>query len=268
MLAGRGRALTPQLVDHPVQRNLRGMHDQQREDRLETMACTGPGRGNREQLAGWLVDAGLGARARRRRAVQPDGLGAAEDDRAPRPQVLKGSAGARRSTPAMARSAPSHVTQDELRAALTAGASQRSPAWNWNAELGDPERTELDGLRRHVADLLAHTAHLRKHADTATKTAQDLLTRRSAARRATPRRGNAASDRRYARQRTPPLTTAPRSAGHCSAALGAPRRFKSHVEGGRSAVSYVRPWIRWRGGVASHGLGVCFEPALVTPPIT
>ena len=69
----------------------------------------------------------------------------------------------------MAHSAPSHVTQDELRAALTAGASQRSPAWNWNAELADPERTELDGLRRHVADLQAHTAQLREHADTATR---------------------------------------------------------------------------------------------------
>ena len=62
----------------------------------------------------------------------------------------------------MAHSAPSHVTQDELRAALTAGASQRSPAWNWNAELADRESTELDGLRRHVADLQAHTAQLRE----------------------------------------------------------------------------------------------------------
>ena len=87
----------------------------------------------------------------------------------------------------MAHSAPSHVTQDELRAALTAGASQRSPAWNWNAELGDPERTELDGLRRHVADLLAHTAHLREHADTATKTAQDLRAALTRLANATPR---------------------------------------------------------------------------------
>jgi hypothetical protein len=74
----------------------------------------------------------------------------------------------------MAHGAPSHVTQDELRAALAAGASARSPAWNWNAELADPERTELDGLRRRVADLQAHTAQLREHADTATKTAEDL----------------------------------------------------------------------------------------------
>ena len=68
----------------------------------------------------------------------------------------------------MVHGAPSHVTQDELRAALTAGASQRSPAWNWNAELTDPERTELDGLRGHVADLQAQTAQLRERADTAT----------------------------------------------------------------------------------------------------
>ena len=83
----------------------------------------------------------------------------------------------------MAHSAPSHVTQDELRAALTAGASQRSPAWNWNAELADPERTELDGLRRHVAD----RAQLREHADTATKTAQDLRAALTRLANATPR---------------------------------------------------------------------------------
>ena len=35
-------------------------------------------RGNRERLAGWLVDSGLGALARRRRPVQPDGLAAAK----------------------------------------------------------------------------------------------------------------------------------------------------------------------------------------------
>jgi hypothetical protein len=49
--------------------------------------CCGGGRaarGDRERLAGWLVDSGLGALARRRRAVQPDGLAAAEDDRASR----------------------------------------------------------------------------------------------------------------------------------------------------------------------------------------
>jgi hypothetical protein len=74
----------------------------------------------------------------------------------------------------MPHGAPSQVTQDELRAALTTGASQRSPAWNWNAELADPERTELDALRRHVADLQAQVAQLREHADAATKTAQDL----------------------------------------------------------------------------------------------
>jgi hypothetical protein len=74
----------------------------------------------------------------------------------------------------MAHGAPSHVTQDELRAVLAAGASARSPAWNWNAELADPERTERGGLRRHIADLQAHTAQLREYADTATKTAQDL----------------------------------------------------------------------------------------------
>jgi hypothetical protein len=87
----------------------------------------------------------------------------------------------------MAHSAPSHVTQDELRAALTAGASQRSPAWSWNAELADPESTELDGLRRHVADLQAHTAQLREHADTATKTAQDLRAALTRLANATPR---------------------------------------------------------------------------------
>ena len=80
----------------------------------------------------------------------------------------------------MAHSAPSHVTQDELRAALTAGASR-------NAELADPERTELDGLRRHVADLQAHTAQLREHADTATKTAQDLRAALTRLANATPR---------------------------------------------------------------------------------
>ena len=86
----------------------------------------------------------------------------------------------------MSHSAPSHVTHDELRAALTAGASQ-SPAWNWNAELADPERTELDGLRGHVADLQAQTAQLRERADTATKTAQDLRAALTRLANATPR---------------------------------------------------------------------------------
>jgi hypothetical protein len=54
--------------------------------RRESPGCCGgrrAARGDRERLAGWLVDSGLGALARRRRAVQPDGL-AAEDDRASR----------------------------------------------------------------------------------------------------------------------------------------------------------------------------------------
>ena len=88
----------------------------------------------------------------------------------------------------MPHSPPSHVTQEELRAALTPNASQRSPAWNWNAELADPERTELDTLRRHVADLQAQTAQLRERADTATKTAQDLRAALTRLANATPRR--------------------------------------------------------------------------------
>ena len=64
---------------------------------------------------------------------------------------------------------------------------QRSPAWNWNAELADPERTELDGLRGHVADLQAQTAQLRERADTATKTAQDLRAALTRLANATPR---------------------------------------------------------------------------------
>ena len=55
-------------------------------------------------------------------------------------------------------------------------------------DLADPERTELDELRRHVADLQAQTAQLRERADTATKTAQDLRAALTRLANATPRR--------------------------------------------------------------------------------
>jgi hypothetical protein len=67
-------------------------------------------------------------------------------------------------------SASSRVLQDELGTVLTA----RSPAWDWNAELADGERIELDALRCRVADLRAETAQLRARADASAATAQDL----------------------------------------------------------------------------------------------